>query len=95
MKFAAAPTQAAPASAFELDEERHRIRYHGQALELSRYEYGILRLLLKKPGRVYTREQLLDADVEQPRRRGWRIVQAAAVRRVDTDRGTACPRKAA
>ena len=51
--------QPAPATPFELDEERHRIRYHGQALELSRYEYGILRLLLKKPGRVYTREELL------------------------------------
>ncbi|HYE40154.1 MAG TPA: two-component system response regulator CreB [Ramlibacter sp.] len=56
---AAPAAQAAAATAFELDEERHRIRYHGQALELSRYEYGILRLLLKKPGRVYTREELL------------------------------------
>lgn len=55
--MAAAP--AAPAVPFEIDEERRRIRYHGQALELSRYEYGILRLLLKKPGRVYTREELL------------------------------------
>lgn len=53
---AAAPVQPVP---FEIDEERHRIRYHGQALELSRYEYGILRLLLKTPGRVYTREELL------------------------------------
>ena len=55
---AAVPTPA-PAVPFEIDEERHRIRYHGQALELSRYEYGILRLLLKKPGRVFTREELL------------------------------------
>ncbi|HVE53205.1 MAG TPA: two-component system response regulator CreB [Ramlibacter sp.] len=44
---------------FALDEERHRIRYYGALLELSRYEYGILRLLLRKPGRVYTREELL------------------------------------
>jgi two-component system, OmpR family, catabolic regulation response regulator CreB len=57
-----APTPAAPATppqAFNLDEERRRIRYYGQALELSRYEYGILRLLVQKPGRVYTRDELL------------------------------------
>jgi two-component system catabolic regulation response regulator CreB len=53
---AAAPVPAQP---FEIDEEKHRIRYYGQALELSRYEYGILRLLVLKPGRVYTREELL------------------------------------
>jgi len=53
---------AAPAPApqvFNVDEERRRIRYYGQALELSRYEYGILRLLVQKPGRVYTRDELL------------------------------------
>jgi two-component system, OmpR family, catabolic regulation response regulator CreB len=50
---------AAPPQAFNLDEERRRIRYYGQALELSRYEYGILRLLVQKPGRVYTRDELL------------------------------------
>ena len=43
-----------------LDEERRQIRFYGQALELSRYEYGILRLLVLKPGRVYTRDELLD-----------------------------------
>jgi two-component system catabolic regulation response regulator CreB len=55
---AAAPP-AAGAAPFELDEERHRIRYYGTLLELSRYEYGILRLLLRRPGRVYTRDELL------------------------------------
>lgn len=59
----AAPTQVAtPASAapvFALDEERHQIRFYGRALELSRYEYGVLRLLVQKPGRVFTRDELL------------------------------------
>jgi two-component system catabolic regulation response regulator CreB len=55
---AAAP--ALPPGPFLLDEERRQIRYYGRALELSRYEYGILRLLVQKPGRVYTREELLD-----------------------------------
>jgi two-component system, OmpR family, catabolic regulation response regulator CreB len=61
---AAAPTPAATTTpapkAFALDEERHQIRYYGRQLELSRYEYGILRLLVQRPGRVFTRDELLD-----------------------------------
>lgn len=58
----AAPAVTAPASApaiWALDEERHQIRFYGKALELSRYEYGVLRLLVQKPGRVFTRDELL------------------------------------
>jgi two-component system, OmpR family, catabolic regulation response regulator CreB len=55
----AAPAPPAPPP-FALDEERRQIRYYGRALELSRYEYGILRLLVQRPGRVFTREELLD-----------------------------------
>jgi two-component system, OmpR family, catabolic regulation response regulator CreB len=43
---------------FALDEERRQIRFYGQLLELSRYEYGILRLLIQRPGRVYTRDDI-------------------------------------
>jgi two-component system catabolic regulation response regulator CreB len=50
---------APPAAPFALDEERRQIRFYGRVLELSRYEYGILRLLVQKPGRVFTREELL------------------------------------
>ncbi|MEO8024439.1 two-component system response regulator CreB [Polaromonas sp.] len=58
---AAGPRETVPAVSvvFSLDEERRQIRFYGQALELSRYEYGILRLLVQKPGRVYTRDELL------------------------------------
>jgi two-component system catabolic regulation response regulator CreB len=45
---------------WHLDEERHQIRFYGQPLELSRYEYGVLRVLLRKPGRVYSRNELLE-----------------------------------
>ncbi len=55
---AVAATPVPPALA--LDEERHQIRYYGHALELSRYEYGILRLLVQRPGRVFSRDELLD-----------------------------------
>jgi two-component system, OmpR family, catabolic regulation response regulator CreB len=57
---AAPVTAPAAAQPFALDEERRQIRYYGRPLELSRYEYGILRLLVQRPGRVFTREELLD-----------------------------------
>ncbi|MDN8612228.1 two-component system response regulator CreB [Variovorax ginsengisoli] len=56
---APAPSPAAPATPFALDLERMQIRYYGRLLELSRYEYGVLRLLVQRPGRVYTRDDLL------------------------------------
>jgi two-component system, OmpR family, catabolic regulation response regulator CreB len=57
---APAPAHPTPASPFVLDEERRQIRFYQHTLELSRYEYGILRLLVLKPGRVFTREDFLD-----------------------------------
>ena len=56
---APAPSAAVPRVPFEVDDERRRIRYYGHPLDLSRYEYGILRLLALRPGRVYTRDELL------------------------------------
>lgn len=55
-----------PSTAFALDEERRQISYFGTPLELSRYEYKLLCVLLKKPGRVYSREQLLDLVWDSP-----------------------------
>jgi two-component system, OmpR family, catabolic regulation response regulator CreB len=55
-----AVAKAPPPKPFALDEERHQIRYYGRVLDLSRYEYGILRLLVQRPGRVFTRDELLD-----------------------------------
>ena len=45
---------------FEHDAEGKRIRYHGQALDLTRYEYGLLAALLQRPGAVLSRAQLMD-----------------------------------
>jgi len=55
-----------PGAAFTLDEERHQITYFGKPLELSRYEYRLLAVLLKRPGRVYSREQLLELVWDEP-----------------------------
>jgi len=45
---------------FSIDKERFRISYRNTPLELSRTEYRLLQLLIRSPGRVYSREQLMD-----------------------------------
>lgn len=51
---------------FIIDESRFSIRYRDQALELGRYEFRLLLTLIKRPGQVYTRSQLMDAAWEEP-----------------------------
>jgi len=62
---AAAASQANPAS-FAIDDARCRILYRGQPLDLTRYEFRLLRALAHQPGRVYSREQLMTAAWEEP-----------------------------
>lgn len=45
---------------FEFDRERHRVLLHGRELHLTPTEYRLLEFLLQRPGRVFSREQLLD-----------------------------------
>jgi two-component system catabolic regulation response regulator CreB len=61
---AEAPPVAAPT--FAIDDERCQIRYHGTPLELSRYEFRLLKVLVQKPGRVYSRDQLMELAWEEP-----------------------------
>jgi two-component system catabolic regulation response regulator CreB len=56
---AAAPRAAVRPPPFAVDTERLQIRFYGRALDLSRYEYGLLKTLIGRPGRVYTRDELL------------------------------------
>jgi two-component system catabolic regulation response regulator CreB len=51
---------------FEVDEERCVVRYFGVALVLPRYEYRMLCALVRHPGRVFTRGQLMDLASEEP-----------------------------
>lgn len=51
---------------FQIDYERWVICYFGEALVLSRYEFRLLAVLVEKPGRVYSRAQLMDAAWEEP-----------------------------
>jgi two-component system phosphate regulon response regulator PhoB len=44
----------------ELDRETHRVHRAGRELHLGPTEYRLLEYLMQNPGRVYSREQLLD-----------------------------------
>ncbi|MEM7147599.1 MAG: two-component system response regulator CreB [Verrucomicrobiota bacterium] len=77
----AAPTNEKPEGKigderFTVDEGRMQISYHGEVLGLSRYEYRLLCIFVERPGRVYSREQLMDMAWEEP--------EAAMERTVDT-----------
>ena len=64
---ASGEAEPSPRSApIEVDEERHHIRYFGQPLSLTPAEYRLLALLARRPGRVYSREQVLDAVWDDP-----------------------------
>jgi two-component system, OmpR family, phosphate regulon response regulator PhoB len=59
----AKPGQAASllvAGDIELDRETHRVRRGGRELHLGPTEFKLLAFLMQSPGRVFSREQLLD-----------------------------------
>ena len=61
---------------FEVDASAHRIRYAGQWLDLTRYEHALLAELLRRPGAILSRAQLLD--------RVWADALESGERTVDT-----------
>ncbi len=44
----------------ELDREKKRVSRSGRPIELGPTEFRLLEYLMERPGRVFTREQLLD-----------------------------------
>lgn len=54
------------ASGFRIDEARVEIRFRNQPLELTRYEYRLLKALVTDPGRVFSRDELMHAAWEHP-----------------------------
>ena len=86
---AAARSSAGP---FTLDEPRRRILFRGRSLELSRYEYGLLKVLVERPGVVFSRTQLMEKVWEEPDMSLERTVDShikairAKIRAIDPDR---------
>jgi two-component system catabolic regulation response regulator CreB len=70
------PEQSGGERAFIVVHEKRQIRYFGQALTLSKYEYEILSYFLARPGQVFTREQLMNGVWEQPEQSLDRTVDA-------------------
>ncbi len=61
---------------FEIDTKRRQISYKGSPLELSRYEYRLLKIFIERPGWVYSREQLMQMAWEEPEFSSDRTVDA-------------------
>jgi two-component system, OmpR family, response regulator BaeR len=63
-----AATRTTPADeGIVLDADRFEVRVDGSALALTPVEFRLLRRLMEKPGKVYSRSQLLDASYEDHR----------------------------
>ena len=53
-------------SPFSVDPDRWIISYFSKPLTLSRYEFRLLSTLIARPGRVYSRAQLMELAWEEP-----------------------------
>jgi two-component system phosphate regulon response regulator PhoB len=60
----------------ELDPERHRCKVEGTSVSLTAKEFQLLANLMARPGRVFSREQLLD--------RVWGSDITVTLRTIDT-----------
>ncbi len=61
---------------FHVYEEKGRITYYGTVMDLTRYEYRLLKLLLSQPERIFSREQLMDHAWDAPESSMNRTVDA-------------------
>ncbi len=62
------PQEAVPATgALQLDAERFLATYQGRSLELTPVEFRLLRTLISHPGRIYSRDALMEQLYEDRR----------------------------
>jgi two-component system, OmpR family, catabolic regulation response regulator CreB len=70
------PAVAENKQSLSIDQERKVVRYFGERLTLSRYEFRLLEILASAPGRVYSRSQLMEGAWEEPEASMERTVDA-------------------
>jgi len=70
------PDTAVTAPGFQLDESRRLITYFNTPLELSHYEYRLLRIFIQRPGHVYSRDHLMNLAWDEPESSMDRTVDA-------------------
>lgn len=63
-------------SPFTVDKEKLRVTYFGTLIDLSRYELGIMMVLIRQPGRVFSRRRLMELVWEEPDSSWERTVDA-------------------
>jgi two-component system catabolic regulation response regulator CreB len=61
---------------FKVDASRRQITYSGTPMELSRYEYNLLVILIQRPGHVFSREHLMQLAWDEPEAAMDRTVDA-------------------
>ena len=59
-------TAVDPQATWAVDVARRQICYFGRELALSRTEFDLLHTLIRRPGRVFTRDQLMAAVWDEP-----------------------------
>jgi two-component system catabolic regulation response regulator CreB len=62
--------------AWQVDGAKRQIIYFGKALDLSRTEFDLLYTLIRRPGQVFSREQLMAAAWDEPEASMDRTVDA-------------------
>lgn len=65
LRRARSEVRAPTGSGVSIDEERHEVRVAGKVIQCTPSEYRLLKTLARRPGRVFSRDQLLDALVGQ------------------------------
>ncbi len=65
-----------PSGAFTVDDTRHCITYFGRKLDLSRYEYRLLEIFIRRPGRIFSRDKLMELAWDDPEMSMDRTVDA-------------------
>ena len=50
----------------EVDDEQKQVRVDGESVELTPTEYGILLLLIRNPGKVFSMEQIYEKVWKEP-----------------------------
>jgi two-component system catabolic regulation response regulator CreB len=70
------PASFSATTAFQVDEARNRISYYGEVLDLSRYEFRLLKTFIDRPGQVFSRDQLMESAWDEPEASMDRTVDA-------------------
>lgn len=51
---------------FEVNKEKYQISYYGYLLELSKYEFQLLEILIQRPGQIFSRDQIMESAWDAP-----------------------------